>query len=175
MISKTLSPENQLKIKCPVFHAETKIAACFMLRDMVWRGEGPLQRQGCQCAMAAGKCPVPHILTKMVRTNEDNYHSVDINQKAAQIDYETMDRIAPVLVSDAMMRRYSLSALEEKAFAQGNEDARTGKHKTSKKPRRIERVMEDVQFHAEAPKHDAATSATIEAAKTGDFAAAINI
>lgn len=175
MISKTLSPENQLKIRCPIFNAETRIAGCFMLRDLVWRGEGPEQRQGCQCAMRAGKCPIPVILTRMVRTGEDPLHSAE--PKVGRIDDDILDKIAPVLVPETQMRRFSLSPQEEKAIAQANEDARSGKRAIKKYERRPERVIEELPARASAPKPKEApptTDATVAAATSGDMSAAIN-
>lgn len=166
MISKTLSPDNQLKIRCPVFNAETKIAGCFLLRDMVWRGERPEQRQGCQCALLAGKCPIPVILQRMVREGDDPYHSAE--PKVGTLTDDVLDRIAPVLISDTQMNRHELTPQERKALVQGNEDARSGKRQIRKAPRREERVIDDT------PPVSATDKAVIEAAKKGDLGAAIS-
>src|ERR1700751_4926921 len=114
---KTLSPENQFKFRCPVFGAETKIADCFKLRDLVWRGEGPPIRQGCQCAMNAGKCPIPVVLTRMVRDKSDPYHSDE--PKVGKLQVDDLEKTAKVLVIESQIRRFSLSATEEKLLLQG--------------------------------------------------------
>lgn len=166
MISKTLSPDNQLRIQCPVFNAETRIASCFTLRDIVWRGERPAQRAGCQCALIAGKCPIPVVLQRMIRTREDALHSTE--PKVVKFDDETLDRISTVIITDTEMRRHSLSPQEEKALARCNEDARSGKREIKKAPRRMERVIDD-----DPPKADV-DNKIAQAAKTGDLGAAIS-
>jgi hypothetical protein len=171
MISKTLSPENEFRFRCPIFPADVKIADCFKLRDLVWRGEGPpMVRQGCQCAMAAGKCPIPNVLTKMVRMakeNYDPYHSTE--SKVGKLLHEDLDQIAPTLVSDTQMRRFSLSSAEEKAFTLTNEAARS--HRPVKAKRREERVVEMDAMPAAKPE---VTDAVVAAAASGDLAAAIS-
>jgi hypothetical protein len=172
-MAKTFERENQFQFVCPVFQATTKIASCLVLRDAVWRGEKVEQRQGCQCAMRSGKCPVPTIVTQMVRLKSDPYHSAE--PTVGKLSYDILDGIAPVLVTDTMMGRFMLSAQEEKLLRQGNEDARSGKRVIQKKPRRQERVveMEDVK---ETEQEPASTDASelMRAAQSGDMSAAIN-
>jgi hypothetical protein len=164
---KTLSPENEFRFRCPIFPADVKIADCFKLRDMVWRGEGPNVRQGCQCAMNAGKCPVPNILKRMVRDGSDPYHSDA--PKVGKLLHEDLEKIGSVLVIDSQMRRYGLSAAEEKHLVLANEAAR--KHKPISKPRRVERVVMD---EVPAAKVETATpDAVVAAAASGDLSAAI--
>lgn len=170
METKTLAPENEFKFRCPIFPADVKIADCFKLRDMVWRGEKPPVRQGCQCAMATSKCPIPNVITKMIRLNKENYdpyHSAE--PKLGKLSQDDLERIAPVLVPDSQMRRYALSAVEEKCLVQANEAARKHKPMTSK--RREERVL-DFDGVTET-KPEETTDAVIAAAASGDLAAAI--
>lgn len=173
MISKTLSPENQLKITCPVFNAETRIAGCFHLRDLVWRGDRPDKRAGCQCALLAGKCPIPVILQRIIRTGEDTLYSAE--PKLGKIDDDILDRISTTLVTDSEMRRHALSPQEEKALVRANEDARSGKRVIKKKVRREERVIEEIDT-TPGPAKTAPTdaSALVKAAQSGDMSAAVN-
>lgn len=173
MISKTLSPENQFKFTCPIFRVETKISACFSLRDHFWRGERPPVRVGCQCAMDAGKCPIPVVLNRMIREGTDPYHSVE--PRVGKLDYDVLDRISRVLVTDATMKRYPLSAGETGLLLRANEDARNGVLSAPKKSRREERVVEtlpDVAPAEKTTKSDA--SELMKAAASGDMTAAIN-
>lgn len=174
MISKTLSPENQAKIICPVFHAETRIAGCFVLRDLWARGEGPAdKRQGCQCALSAGKCPIPVMLGRMIREpGNDPCHSAE--PKLINIDDDILDRIAPVLVMDSTMRRFTISAGEEKALLKGNEDARSGKRVIVKKPRRKDPPVQMEEIKAAETSASTDASELVTAAQSGDMSAAIN-
>lgn len=168
MISKTLSPENQFRIKCPVFHAETRIASCFTLRDAWARGEKIEVRQGCQAALYAGKCPIPTILTRMIREGHDPYHSAE--PKLGSLDPTILDKTAPVLVTDSAMKRYALSPKEEQALVQANEYARSGKHVPKKYERREERVIEDMPVKTKAIED----SAVVKAATSGDLGAGLS-
>jgi hypothetical protein len=175
MISKTLSPENQLKIRCPVFPAETRIAGCFLLRDLVYRGDAPPdKRAGCQCAIMASKCPIPTLVKRMVREGVDEYHSAE--PQVRDFDNDLLDQTGRVLVTDKMMRRYALTSGEEKALVQANENARSYVDKKVKKPRREERVMklEDVEAPKTATPAPTDASELVKAAQSGDMAAAIN-
>ncbi len=171
---KTYDPANQFQFVCPVFKATTKIASCLTLRDLVWRGEHPEQRKGCQCAMESGKCPIPVIVTKITRLRNDPYHSDA--PKVGALEFDILDAIAPVLTSDRAMQRHGVSAGEEKLLIKANEDARNGVRIITKPPRRIERVvdMEDVKAPAAALPAPTDASELVRAAQSGDMAAAIN-
>lgn len=160
MISKTLSPDNQAAIACPVFRSDVKIASCFQLRDLVWRGERPAVRYGCQVAMDAGKCPIPVIITKMIRMQDDPYHSPE--PKRISIQQVVLDQISPVMVPEKRIDESGASDLEKKALHRCNKDARAGSHMTTKSKPYV------------APKKVAPPTKMITAAATGDLSAAIN-
>jgi hypothetical protein len=169
MISKTLSPNNQFMINCPTFKVDTKLAACFALRDAVYRGDKPTVRIGCQCVVMSGKCPAVAVVDRMIREKDDPYFSAE--PKVGRLDPTILDKVAPVIVTDSMMKRYPLSPSEEKLIAEANEYARSGKHQRHVAPRRAEKVvMEDVPTSTPATTPGPATNA----AQTGDMAAAIN-
>jgi hypothetical protein len=160
MHSKTLSPENQFRFKCPVFNAETKIASCFALRDAVARGDRVDVRQGCQVAMHSSKCPIPFILKRMVREGSDDYHATDATlRKLRDVD---LDKVAPVLVLKSEMDRFALNSKEQQALLQANDLARHRAGHATSKP------------HHTKSSHAVKKDKTIEAATTGDLSAAIN-
>ncbi|MCK1543288.1 hypothetical protein IVB12_15335 [Bradyrhizobium sp. 179] len=176
MINKTLQHDNQLVINCPVFPTKSRIAACFILRDLVWRGDGPAdKRQGCQAAMHCGKCPINLLIKRMVQTGEDTYHST-VPGETRDFDTKLLDATGKILISDKQMQRHSLSSAEEKYLLEHNENAKNYVNKTVKQSRRISAKpameLENVEKPAAPAKTDA--SALVSAAQTGDMSAAIN-
>lgn len=173
MISKTLSPENQYKIVCPVFGAETRIAACFELRDRVWRGEKLPVRAGCQVALHASKCPINNIIKRMVQDGSDPYHSVE--PRLGSLDQDDLDRIARVLVPEKAIAE-RCSPAEQKKLLEANENARKGVVIKRTRTKTEAAPMSDVPTAAPVAPAPARTtpSAISEAAMTGDMSAAIN-
>lgn len=170
-LNKTLATENQLIVNCPVFPTKSRIAACFVLRDLVWRGDGPPdKRAGCQAAMTCGKCPIDRLVKRMVRTGEDKYHSTE--QTVRDFDDELLDATGKVLITDKTLNSYALSAAEQKYLLQHNEDAKNYVSKATK-PSRSLRAQAMELDHVERPATPAKTDA---AAIVGgsDMAAAIN-
>lgn len=160
----TLDESNQLHVICPIFQAETPIAACFKLRELVWCGQAPVQRQGCQACMRASKCPINNILWGMIRKpDSDPYGSR--TKKVVQFHTEDLERIARVVVPEKLLESYSLSDKELVMIKRANAAAGQGLVKRSRW----------VEEHAEI-EEIAATPARDEfaAAKTGDMSAAIN-
>jgi hypothetical protein len=168
-ISKTLSPENQFLFTCPVFKVNTKIASCLELRELVWRGEKPAVRFGCQVAMHADKCPVPRIVRKMIRMQDDPYHSTEA--KVGSIQQVILDEIAPVLVMDRHIDESAATDLEKIALHKCNKAARAGEHMTTKSREYKKPTAPKKAAVAPAPK---VSDATITAAATGDLSAALN-
>jgi hypothetical protein len=168
MISKTLSPENQFTFTCPVFRADTKIASCLALREVVWRGEPVAVRYGCQVAMHADKCPIPRIVRKMARMQDDPYHSAE--PKKGSLHQIILDEIAPVLVNERVIDESGATALEKTALHRCNAAARAGSHMTTKSRHYVKPAkMADV-----APAAPTISDATITAAASGDLSAALN-
>jgi hypothetical protein len=168
MISKTLSPENQMLITCPVFRADVRISSCFTLRDLWARGEGPPVRQGCQVALNASKCPISAILTRMIRLNEDIYHSTE--PKKGALDQKILAQIGPTLIQDRKIDESGASDLEKKAMHRCNAEARDGSHSKAS-PKAYKRTAAPKLEDVAAP---AVSDAIITAAATGDMSAAIN-
>lgn len=112
---RTLDPENQFQFKCPIFNAETKMATCVKLRNMVWRGQQPAQRKGCQACMSAGKCPVAVIAQRMAMSNpahpvEDPYQSA--TPVVGKLRKDVLMRIKNVVVMSSTLQRFRLSEAE---------------------------------------------------------------
>jgi hypothetical protein len=162
---KTLAPDNQFRFKCPVFNVETRIAACFKLREEVWRGDQPPVRRGCQCAMRAGKCPINRILNAMRRSDRDPYYSAQ--PKLGSLDSEILDGIAPVLVRVETFDQFALNDAERRHLIDANANATPigANRKTYRAPKREK---------AASPAAPATTSAAEQAATTGDLSAAIS-
>jgi hypothetical protein len=171
MINKTLQHENQLVINCPVFATKSRIAACFILRDLVWRGDGPTDKRiGCQAAMVCGKCPIDRLVKDMVKTGKDEYHSTEPKERS--FDAELLHSVGKVLITDQMMQRFALSSVEQKLLLQHNDDAKNYVDQRVKKTRKISAGVELDAI--EAPKVAPVASALVSAAQSGDMTAAIN-
>lgn len=166
---KTLDPLNQFAFNCPVFHANTKIAACFMLRELVARGDRPATRRGCQVAMDACKCPIDVILADMRRKNDDPYHST--TAKVGKLNDSVLERTSLVLVLERNIERAELSPQEAAALRKCNDDAHTDFTKIVKKPRRRDPTPAEMETLVAKPK---IKSETVVAAATGDMSAAVN-
>ena len=160
---KTLDEANPLHVICPIFQAETPIATCFKLRDIVWRGDRPAQRQGCQACMRANKCPINNIIWDMIRnTDLDPYWSSQ--KKTVNFKEHDLERIARVKVTDWIINSYSLNEKELAMINKANAQAAIGVFKKGR-PNAV-----SAQSFEEAPE----VSDTAAAAKSGDMSAAIN-
>ena len=163
---KTLEEANQLQVICPIFQAETSIAVCFKLREIVWRGGRPEQRQGCQACMQANKCPINNIIWEMIRKPDiDPYWSA--TKKVVQFKDHDLEKIARVTVSERIMDRYQLSEKELLMIRRANAAAGSG---FVSKPRRG--AAEEIETEiVETPTRE---EVDLSVAQTGDYAAAIN-
>lgn len=178
---KTLSESNQFVFTCPIFHTKTKIAACFTLRELVWRGEKPEVRKGCQMCMATNKCPINNILKDMMRTDDlDPYHS-DV-PKEGKLKDRHIAQIERVTISPKMIERAigngTISPVEAKLMQQANDMA---KKVASQGVRNAsEMSLDEVAPKTRTPRQkmletaDEPLDATILAATTGNMAAAVN-
>jgi hypothetical protein len=164
---KTLAPENQALIECPVFKVNTRIATCFELRDMVWAGRRPEQRKGCQVALCADKCPINHIIKEMIAKDDDPYHAT--TPEVVPLRQSILDRIAPVLIMETTIDRGMVSDKERELLFKCNEETSAGV-KLRAAPRK-RKAAEPISTVEEEP---AETSATIKAAISGDLSKAIN-
>jgi hypothetical protein len=177
---KTLSLSNQFSFACPVFGSETKIAACFMLRDMVWKGQKPPQRQGCQVCMAADKCPINGIIKDMFARGEDPYYSAE--PKVGHLLPSHLAKVSNVRVLDMHLRAYTPSDREReliedanvRASAAGTKKAQDDEKRYPHKRAKLE--LDHVETRAprrSEPKSEAMDVETA-AAIAGDMSAAIN-
>lgn len=100
--SRTLSATNQFHLACPIFNTEVPIASCFKLRDLVWKGQAPPVRRGCQACMRASKCPINNIIRGLKTGDIEPYYAV--TKRVGHLVASDHARIAPVLVLDMHMR-----------------------------------------------------------------------
>lgn len=166
--NKTLSSDNQFAFTCPIFKANTAIRACLELRERFWRGERPEVRRGCQAAMECSKCPIVHVMDRMIMTGEDLYFSE--TPKLGTLRPEILTRMAPVLVRTEIMDKHRVSERERELLLKANADAAHGVRNVTKytKPRRKPSAP------AMTAVPETQSDATVEAATTGDMTAAIN-
>lgn len=181
---KTLSPENQFHFACPIFGAETSMASCMTLHDMVWMGRKPDQRKGCQLCMKVNKCPVHHIIGDMMRTDSDPYHSVE--RKTGKLSDRHMAAIERILVSDkeidTALENGRLSNMEAKKIREANQTTHelTASVKTRRDPNDMPLDdMPAVKYHRKPKIADTEapvgfSSEISNAAMTGDLSAALN-
>lgn len=168
---KTYEPTNQFQFVCPIFKATTKIASCIALRDIFWRGDRPEQRKGCQCVMESGKCPIPVVVSRITREQNDPYYSD--TPKVGALEDDILDRIAPVLTMDKTINKHAMSEGERKLILKANEDARAGVRPERQPKRRAAVVkMDDVKETLSPAETDA--SELVKAAQSGDMSAAVN-
>ena len=180
--AKTLSETNQFVFSCPVFNVNTKIAACFELREQVWRGNKLEVRKGCQVCMRTDKCPINHILKDMMRSSDiDPYHS-DVMKvgKLQERHLAHIERITvPERTIEAAIERGELGQTEVKLIRQANENAKITAGKKIRNASEIDLVLDDVPTYGRRKKQDdapaeVALDATIVAATTGDMSSALN-
>lgn len=175
---KTLMETNQFVFTCPVFPTKTKIAACFALRELVWRGDKPEVRKGCQMCMRAGKCPINGILWDMIRTPDyDPYHS-DV-PKEGKLNEKHIAMIERTVVPEKMLERAldkgEISDMEAKLMRASNNEARKTASKGVRNPQEMSLVDVKVERKkGDKPATETLIDATILAASTGDMAAAVN-
>lgn len=167
MRNSIVSESNKLQIKCPVFEAPTKVSACVKLRDMVWRGEKPEKRQGCQVAMRCGTCPVAQLVQYTAFASEkiDHYYS-DV-PVMGRLRKDVLDRISNTLNTRSIMSFYTLSLGEIKMLESSVDRIRlmVGKAPVATDERKAKRIVK--KSVPKAAKIDAA-------AATGDMSAAVN-
>jgi len=167
----SISYQNKFSFTCPIFAASTKLAACVMLRDKIWRGENVPVRKGCQACMHASKCPATAIVNQILRNWKeppDAYGSLEPVEGKLRADI--LEQILPVVVPDRELvdvppgeRALILSANDRIAKQLGVAPSA----KASSRPAQ--------RMKPPAPLKPAKTNDTIlNAAATGDMAAAIN-
>lgn len=175
---KTLMDSNQFIITCPVFNSKTKIAACFTLREHVWRGNKPEVRKGCQMCMRFGKCPVNNIIWDMIRTpGLDPYHS-DVPREG-RLQEKHIAQIERVVIPERDLERAiergDISPVEAKLMKASNAAARQTAAKGVRSAQEIQLVDVKIDRSVKAPaKTEDEVDPSILAATSGDMAAAVN-
>lgn len=173
----TLSTENQFTFTCPVFNAETKMAACMVLRDAVWKGQHVEKRKGCQACMRGGKCPAAVIISVMGKeagTSKapvvDAYGSLE--PVHGKLGANILERLLHVVVPDKLLDRMGVPSNERLLIQSADERIakQLGSAPAVAKGRAVSRGKPPA-----APKPEPTVSSTLsDAASTGDMSAAIN-
>jgi hypothetical protein len=181
---QTLSTTNQFVFTCPIFDADTKMAACMALREAVWMGKHIEKRRGCQAAMRCGMCPAAAIVSKIIYSQaavSDDYGATE--PKKGRLRADILGRIANVIATESVITKFGLSDRELELIRSARprivEQMKTapGATKTAAfvepKARNTAAVKPTRRTATPKPietKPDAITTA----ATTGDMAAALN-
>lgn len=167
---RTLMATNQFQFVCPIFKVTAKIADCFRLRDLVWKGNKPEVRRGCQTCMRASKCPINNILHDMIRDGSDPYHSD--TPVVGKLERHVLDRIAPILVIESWIHP-ECTPKERELILQANAEAHPVTHR-SEAPRRRQSTQRRVSTSSHASNTASTAPAESSAAVTGDMSAVVN-
>jgi hypothetical protein len=178
----TLSSENQFQFNCPVFDANTKMAACMALREAVWMGKHVEKRQGCQAAMNCSMCPAAVIVKNISHGKgqvSDDYGSKE--PKVGKLHADVLERIRNVIPIERELQRFALSDTERERLrttrTRIEAQLRTapgagGKSTAYVEPKKFATITREpikVGKRTE-PNNDIIN----QAARTGDMSAAIN-
>ncbi|TDW20376.1 hypothetical protein EV128_1256 [Rhizobium azibense] len=186
----TLARENEFQFNCPVFNANTKMAACMALREAVWMGKTVEKRQGCQAAMNCGMCPAAAIVSKINYSRtpvSDDYGSKE--PKVGKLHADILERIRNIIPIPRELGRFALTDNERELLnsTRGRIEAQlktapgaSGKETAFVEPRRSISNITTTRRPLEAEGKRTVVQKTTQnqainnAAKTGDMAAAIN-
>jgi hypothetical protein len=164
---------NQFSFVCPIFNVSTKMAACVKLRNLVYRGQGPDVRKGCQACMASNKCPAIHAINNTIRNKENSeFPYASPTPVEGKLRADILERIAPVVVQAAHLQKFAVPISEVALIETANDriykqlgvaPKQGGKTGGSRMPAR----------KAKSENTPVQTSVQ-QAAATGDLTAAIN-
>lgn len=163
---------------CPIFVDDLRDVAPSNLttcdeRYSAWMvGKTSQVPTGCSAAMLASKCPI-FFMRRMVLTANRDMHDPEVYDVA-------IERIKPVIVTDAVTKAYGCTVDELKVLAKCNEDAyrpdaskttitSVERSETARRPRKTSRGVVDAK-----PAPAQQDTALTDAAETGDMSAAIN-
>lgn len=173
----SLDEKNQFSFKCPVFNAETRMGACVKLRDMVWRGQTPEVRKGCQAAMQSNLCPAASMVSLYIFDKKwDNDFHGSKEPKKGRLHAAVLERISRSMANEEEIKRLHVPENEAEALrdarfriqkeletAPGEAPQRASDYEPPRKRRSTK--------SKQTPEHQ---SKVVDAAKTGDLTAAIN-
>jgi hypothetical protein len=109
--------DGQFGFTCPIFNSITKLATCLKLRELVYRGQRPDVRKGCQACMSAGKCPADKIIQR--RNFQKGYYATEYEADTAngKLGFHVLDRIRNTLVLPKTLDEYRVSEVERDLIA----------------------------------------------------------
>ncbi len=179
----TLSGDNQFQFTCPVFNANTKMAACVALREAVWMGKTVAKRQGCQAAMNCSMCPAAAIVKQISYGHglvSDDYGSKE--PKMGKLHADVLERIRNVIPIERELSRFTLSDAERQLLLTAKEridsqlktaPGANGKSTAFVEPKKQATFLREPTEARKAPTNTQ-NEAINRAAMTGDMTAAIN-
>ena len=120
----TFAEDNQFTFVCPIFNATTKIASCIKLREVVYMGNRPDKRVGCQAAMRCGKCPSNAVVDQIIwgkfpEGTPDNYGSKE--PVLGKLRSDILQKVHRILLQDKVLSSYPLSDAERQLLMTANE------------------------------------------------------
>jgi hypothetical protein len=177
---ETLAYTNKFTFTCPIFDAQSTMGACMVLRDRVWQGKAPEKRQGCQVAMKCGKCPAAALVSMHIYdTRWDNDYHGSVEPKQGKLHAEVLAKVENVMIQDSVLNKFAVSPTERNLLLSATDRIREQlKTAPGEKPTRASDYTAPKRKRA-APAPAAApasnvTDKMLEAAKSGDMAAAIS-
>lgn len=176
----TLSPENQFQFTCPIFDTQVKFAQCARVRDAAYLGFVLPVRRGCQACVRDSKCPAAEVIRAITFNKDmpDDYGSTKpVHGKVRQ---NVLEKIAPVMVRQTTMDAMGVPPAERMLIESSSDRIRKSIGAAplpgTKRPQSASVDLE----HVPAPKRTTkptpapANNAVMEAAASGDLAAALN-
>lgn len=177
----TLSLQNKAEFHCPIFAADTRVAACTRLRELVWAGRRPAVRRGCQACMSAGKCPAAVIVSRLAFGSEpDQTYYGREEPGVIKLHADVLERVLPVVVMDSTLQSFGVPQAERDLIASSNARIAAQLDKAPTSARSQKRAKIDTTTSAvrvsrsSAPVEKSPESDLAAAARSGDLAAAIN-
>lgn len=178
----SLRTDNQFSFVCPIFNIKTRMGACVKLRDLVFKGQAPAVRSGCQAAIRCSKCPAAEMVRKYCydKTFVNDHHGSMV-PKEGKLMRVILERVRPTMMRENVLEAFNVSDTERKLLMTADErideqlktaPGEPGRSVTKFEaaPRRKTKV-EKVEVTQQASQ----SSALKEAAASGDLSAAINL
>jgi hypothetical protein len=95
---------------------------------MVWRGEKPEQRKGCQVCMSASKCPMIQVVKNITQRGEEADLYYSSTPVVGKLKSSILESIFPIIVLDMHVRYIQgVSDAEKIQINAANEAVRSGK------------------------------------------------
>lgn len=175
----TLSMKNLFSFTCPIFGAEVQMRGCVLVREKVYSGHQFPERRGCQACVSGGKCPAAQIVQQIAFGRSDaTDRCSSLEAKTGRLPLDALEKIRPVIITPAIMGRYSLSPAEVDLIESANArvDAQIATAPRERVAGRLNANEAPVapKKQTRAPQAAPKAAANLSAAISGDMSAAIN-